>query len=295
MYYRRKVLLALLQAFEGKLEKITLQKLLFLFTRMQEKQSFYFVPYKFGCFSYQANADLFTMAKYGHVIEKENNWIMTCSTDFISLLKDREKEILKSIKQVYSRFNSKNELIRYTYLKYPYFAINSNLAQKLLTKKEYISVKKQYPKHKKTALFTIGYEGASLEEYLNKLIQNDIKVLCDVRKNPLSMKYGFSKKQLKNATNNLGILYLHFPEFGIESNKRQNLKTQQDYDKLLKKYKKQKLPKTKFSQEKILKLMRGHKRTALTCFEADIRRCHRTYVAEAITDLPDWKYELIHI
>jgi len=107
--------------------------------------------------------------------------------------------------------------------------------------------------------------------------------------------HGFSKKQLKNATDNLGIIYLHFPEFGIESNKRQNLKTQQDYDKLLKKYKKQTLAKTKSSQGKILKLMLDYKRTALTCFEANIHQCHRTYVAEAITDLPDWKYELIHI
>lgn len=295
MYYRRKIILSLLQAFDGKLETITLQKLLFLFTRMQEKQDFHFVPYKFGCFSFQANADLFTMTKYGLVTEKNNEWLKTGSTDFINLLKDREKEILKSIKQVYGRFKSKNELIRYTYLKYPYFAINSSLAQKLLTKKEYISVKKQYPKHKKTALFTIGYEGKSLEEYLNKLIQNDIKILCDVRKNPFSMKYGFSKKQLKNATANLGIIYLHFPEFGIESYNRQNLNTQRDYDKLFKIYKKQTLPKTKSSQGKILKLMRDYKRTALTCFEANIRRCHRTYVAEAIAELPDWKYELIHI
>ncbi|WP_200885350.1 DUF488 family protein [Jejuia pallidilutea] len=48
-------------------------------------------------------------------------------------------------------------------------------------------------------LFTIGYEGISLEHYLNKLIRNNIKLLCDVRKNALSMKYGFSKSQLKNA------------------------------------------------------------------------------------------------
>jgi len=46
-------------------------------------------------------------------------------------------------------------------------------------------------------LFTIGYEGISLEEYFNRLIKNDVKVLVDVRNNPLSMKFGFSKTQLK--------------------------------------------------------------------------------------------------
>ena len=32
---------------------------------------------------------------------------------------------------------------------------------------------------------TIGYEGRSIDEYLNLLIKNNIKLLCDVRKNPI--------------------------------------------------------------------------------------------------------------
>ena len=62
MFYRRKIILALLQLFEGELEKIRLQKLLFLFTQKQEKAEYDFIPYKFGCYSYSANADLTTMA-----------------------------------------------------------------------------------------------------------------------------------------------------------------------------------------------------------------------------------------
>ena len=37
MFYRRKIILALLQLFDGQLEKIRLQKLLFLFTNKQTK------------------------------------------------------------------------------------------------------------------------------------------------------------------------------------------------------------------------------------------------------------------
>ena len=51
------------------------------------------------------------------------------------------------------------------------------------------------------------------------------------------MKYGFSKKQLKTACNGVGIEYIHIPEVGIESDKRQELNTQADYDKLFKLYK----------------------------------------------------------
>ena len=43
MFYRRKIILALLQAFEGNLPKISLQKLLFLFASRQSKQDYEFV------------------------------------------------------------------------------------------------------------------------------------------------------------------------------------------------------------------------------------------------------------
>jgi hypothetical protein len=37
MFYRRKIILALIEFFDGELEKIRLQKLLFLFCQKQEK------------------------------------------------------------------------------------------------------------------------------------------------------------------------------------------------------------------------------------------------------------------
>ena len=51
-----------------------MQKLLFLHARGQEKKSFHFVPYKFGCFSFQANADLNTMTKYKLVEPSVKYW-----------------------------------------------------------------------------------------------------------------------------------------------------------------------------------------------------------------------------
>ena len=43
MFYRRKVILSLLQLFDGQLEKIRLQKLLFLFTKQQQKAEYNFI------------------------------------------------------------------------------------------------------------------------------------------------------------------------------------------------------------------------------------------------------------
>jgi hypothetical protein len=65
LYYRRKVLLALLEIFGGQLTAKSFQKYLFLFTRKQEIKVFDFVPYKYGCFSFQANQDIATLKTYG--------------------------------------------------------------------------------------------------------------------------------------------------------------------------------------------------------------------------------------
>ena len=44
---------------------------------------------------------------------------------------------------------------------------------------------------------------------MTDLIREDVKLLCDVRKNPLSMKFGFSKNQLKGILEGVGIEYIH--------------------------------------------------------------------------------------
>lgn len=63
---------------------------------------------------------------------------------------------------------SQNELIAYTYRKWPYTAINSVIKQHILSLDELDVVNKQKAKLIQTEpmLFTIGYEGFSLENFL---------------------------------------------------------------------------------------------------------------------------------
>jgi len=294
MYYRRKILLALLEVFDNKLDKISLQKLLMLLTKQQLKPDFHFVPYKYGCFSFQANADLATMTKYNQVRGDSSSWVKTDDEKYLLSLKERDRQAIRYIKHQYGSKNA-DELIKLTYVKYPYFAINSSIAESRLSEEEYQKVLDTRPISDKTILFTIGYEGVSLEEYLNKIILNDIKVLCDVRKNSVSMKYGFSRSQLQKACEGVGIEYIHIPELGIDSDKRQELNAQTDYDRLFATYRKDILPQTLSIQEQLLKLLKEKERIALTCFEANIDQCHRKHLAEAIAKLPGFKYELRHI
>ena len=236
MYYRRKVILSLLGVFGDELEKIQVQKLLFLFSRYKTRKTFDFVPYKFGCFSFQANQDLKTLCKYGITEESHTSWKKIDETNYLKQLDKKDQKIISDFKIIYNG-KSSEDLIHLTYSRYPYYTINSTVASKYLTPKALLEVDEYRSKENSITLFTIGYEGISLEHYLNRLIKNNIKVLCDVRRNAMSMKYGFSKSQLKNACEGVGIKYLHIPEVGIESDKRTELKNQSDYDSLFADYK----------------------------------------------------------
>ncbi len=294
MFYRRKIILALLQLFDGQLDKIRLQKLLFLFANKQGKAEYDFIPYKFGCYSYSANADMTAMVTRGFLNEDEKTFTKKDPTDYLKQLKPADLKLLQEVKANYGKMSA-NALMKHTYINFPFYAIKSEVAENILSQEELEKVTKAKPKSNKTVLFTIGYEGISLEEYLVRLLKNDVKVLVDVRNNPLSMKYGFSKSQLKKYCASVGIDYMHIPEVGIQSDQRQELNTQSDYDKLFAVYRKNNLSKTTTSQNEILKLLKQHKRIALTCFEANICQCHRKHLAEAIEALPGFDYEVKHI
>ena len=294
MFYRRKVLMALLQSFDGQLEKIALQKLLFLMTSKQKEATYSFIPFHFGSYSISANADLTAMVRHGLLTEDVNNFSKADKTNYVHKLTIEDQKILSEIKSNYEKLNSK-ELMKFTYLNFSYYAINSKTAKDILTKSEYEKVLSAKPINDRTILFTIGYEGISLEEYLNRLIKNDVKTLVDVRNNPVSMKFGFSKNTLRLYCEKLGIEYIHVPEVGIRSEYRQGLKVQADYNELFEQYKKSTLQETKDHQNKILEILKNKRRIALTCFESDTSKCHRSYLAKSIIELSDWKFELKHI
>jgi uncharacterized protein (DUF488 family) len=294
MFYRRKIILGLIELLGGEVEKLRLQKLLFLYSEKKPRAEYDFIPYKYGCYSYSAKADVNTMVRKGYLTETENKYSKEDKSNYYQKLKPADARLLQEVVSHYGQM-SRNALIKHTYLNFPFYAIKSSIAKDVLPGSLYDRVEKAIPKDEKTTLFTIGYEGISLEIYLQKLVRNNVKLLVDVRKNPLSMKFGFSKTLLKKYCNSLDIEYFHIPEVGISSNKRQQLETQKDYDRLFADYRKTTLSETNEAQLQILGLLKKHKRIALTCFEAEPCQCHRSHLAEAIAKSLDSNYILKHL
>ncbi|MDH5628621.1 MAG: DUF488 domain-containing protein [Gammaproteobacteria bacterium] len=279
MFYRQKVLLALLEEFGGSLKSTDFQKYLFLYTTICEKEKSYeFIPFKFGCFSFQSYADKNKLIESGILMDADDWTIRERAFSFRKQLKNGAEKKLKLFKQKFEHLKGK-ELIRYVYEKYPYYAIKSVIAHEVLDENGLARIRNQVESQEDKLFATIGYEGISLEAYINKLIKNNIKLLIDVRKNPISRKYGFSKKTLKDVLFKVGIDYYHLPELGIVTEKRQSLKTIQDYERLFDDYEKYTLNKSEKELLSLCEFYNKKKRIALTCFEESHTMCHRGRIA----------------
>jgi uncharacterized protein (DUF488 family) len=174
--------------------------------------------------------------------------------------------VQRQITSVVNQFGElpEKDLIDYVYEKYPAMTIFSKIKQL------------QSYERNESGIVTIGYEGRNIDQYLSILLQNKVNKLIDVRKNAFSMKYGYSKSQLMSALEKMGISYLHLPDLGIESDKRQNL-TGKGYAELFRRYANELGAKEDLLDS--IKLHAKKEKVALMCFEAQATDCHRGVIA----------------
>jgi hypothetical protein len=278
-YKRQQFLLSFLKKLDESLSAIDIQKLLFLYHTQNNLSHYDFVPYLYGGFSIQAAEDINTLQALG--------WLTTINGKIRYTGVEGSADTTLSFDELGVSISDQlpkdrgNRLVKLVYEQYPYFAINSQAAVSIMDMEAMTRIKmvKDQLKQNGQMLFTIGYEGVSIEQYLNTLIQKDVRVLCDVRNNPLSRKFGFSKRNLQKYLCNIGIEYIHLPELGISSKKRNNLSSDDDYQSLFQEYKSS-LPLHRESLDKLHKLLEDKIRIALTCFEHEPSHCHRHIIRD---------------
>src|SRR5437763_12673514 len=69
-------------------------------------------------------------------------------------------------------------------------------------------------------IFTIGYEGATVGEFLDALRKAGVRRVIDVRALPLSRRPGFSKSPLGAALEEAGVEYVHLRALGTPAEGR---------------------------------------------------------------------------
>ncbi|HOK66656.1 MAG TPA: DUF488 domain-containing protein [Anaerohalosphaeraceae bacterium] len=131
-------------------------------------------------------------------------------------------------------------------------------------------------------LFTIGYEGRTLESFLATLKEHCVDSLFDVRELPLSRKKGFSKNALEEYLTRNGIRYFHLPQLGSSRVLRAQLKKTQDYLSFF-----AAMENTLSAAEETIDLIYRHLHehvSCLLCFEKSADLCHRSLVAKKIQE-----------
>lgn len=294
MYYRRKILLALVQAFGGKVNNTDFQKYLFLFNKATGKAHYNFIPYKYGCFSFQSYSDKRALARNNILKDYDDAWIINEDVDFISMLSSPDRHALDDIKKSFSSLKG-DDLIKYLYTKYPYYATRSEVLDRLLTPEEIEIVSEKKNCDNSIKLFTIGYENRDVDEFINLLLLNNVRLLCDVRRNPVSMKYGFSKKQLKETIEKTDIEYVHIPQLGIDSEKRKCAAFSGDYKRLFDEYSDYVKRNGLAYINNILHLLSVKRRVALLCFEYAPSDCHRSRLAHLLSSISGNKLNVVDL
>jgi len=278
MYYRRKVLLALIEVYGGSLKRTDCEKLLFNFCQVTEKNYFDFFPYKYGPFSFVSYFDKRRLTELG-LLKQTDDFQINTDHSYLDELEQADKKALLNFKANLGELHG-DKLVKKTYREFPQFAARSRIVERLFDQNELKQIQFAWNKDTKPFVFTLGYEGLSIDAFLNKLICNNVFAIVDVRNNPQSMKYGFSKKSFKQYIENAGMKYFHIPELGIPSTMRKGLGTSVSHESLFREYKTKLLPTHEEAQKRLMNLIAEYSRIALVCFEADHHFCHRNTLVE---------------
>ena len=276
-YKRQRYLLSIVRRENSNLTTTELQSMAFV-QKVTCNMDFYeFVPSINGAYSYQISEDLDILQRHGFITLD-----CTESGTKITAVEDihygDDDTYIQTLEQSTS-------LMRRVYREYPYYLINCDTNSLLIQNEDFekINQKKQSYIQNNQVLFTIGYEGICIETFINQLIQNDVRLICDVRKNPLSRKFGFSKRKLDYITETVGIRYVHIPELGIESDKRRSLETLNDYQRLFADYSQMLDCRTSFL-DKAISLLHENTRIALMCLEKSPEMCHRHVIRDYMVE-----------
>jgi uncharacterized protein (DUF488 family) len=131
-----------------------------------------------------------------------------------------------------------------------------------------------------TTVFTIGYEGLTVERFLSQLREHRVQCLVDIRELPLSRKPGFSKRALASIVTAAGLTYVHRRDLGCPKPVRDRYRQDGDWQRY-----RQGFQAYLGTQQAAINELAGivaSSASALLCYEADFNYCHRSMIADAV-------------
>ena len=132
------------------------------------------------------------------------------------------------------------------------------------------------------SLFTIGYEGAKIPDFVATLEGARVSLVLDVRELPLSRRPGFSKSALEAFLRDAGIGYRHERRLGAPTDIRHRLREDGDLPRYFKAFDRYLMTQIEFLTGLVDELSGA---VALLCYERNPEECHRKAVAAAVSEI----------
>jgi uncharacterized protein (DUF488 family) len=133
-----------------------------------------------------------------------------------------------------------------------------------------------------SSIATIGYEGATVQSFLDALRREAVNLLVDVRAVASSRRPGFAKTRLAGNVAEAGIEYLHLRALGTPAEGRAAARAGRHGE--MRRIFQEHLatPEAQLELETLADLVRSGRRVCLLCLEAEPEHCHRSIVAAAL-------------
>jgi len=130
-------------------------------------------------------------------------------------------------------------------------------------------------------IFTIGYEGAAMADFIAALEAAGVTRVIDVRAVPNSRRPGFSKTPLRNTLAEAGIDYVHLRALGTPAEGRAAARAG-NHDAMAQIYAGQlELPEAMAESAQLLDLA-AERPSAVLCYEREPGECHRSLLLDSI-------------
>lgn len=280
MLNRQKCILYMIEQARRPVTRLEVTKWAFLLAQEMPSgggSSFYdFLPYHYGPFSFTLVHEADRLVRSGYLrdarVGRSDAWER--ATDVPGDTADLSGSVQSNAARVVERFAAKPAayLMDYVYEHFPWYTANSRVRQ--LEKRPVAPL----------GVYTVGYEGCSVDRLLNVLMLKGIRRIIDVRRNPVARRYGLHKSSLDRLCGKLDIDYVHVPAVGIGCELRRNLDGPDAYSKLFETYERKLLPSEPNAVAAIAR-MTTEEPAALMCMEADPSMCHRSRLANVIASV----------
>ena len=303
MLHRRKALLYLLRQATEPITHDKVQLLMFLFVQQGSSEHYQFIPTGQGPFSLVLEDDIMAMLKKGELTEEEQEGspelilrIRSEHPDEKIIFDEDDSQALDRTLGEYQTMHI-GKLLKLAVTMKPLYA--THLTKKELslldeqTQSEIGRIRKTVQDAKR-ALYTIGYEKISLDEFMLLLLLHGIQTVIDVRETTTSRRREFSKHPLEQAFIKVGLDYISMPEVGIPSEIRNKILKDGDHQDLLVWYSKHVPQKSgEYAKQVATAVKAGN--TALMCYEKDPKECHRTPFAQFCKETHPEITNIIHL